>query len=108
MRNLLYISTLVVLGACGMSEDKFADKFVDAYCDAWDGCNTSTDCPVKAGESDDSDDSCEYDKKKAKECIKGDFTCNDEFGEGMEFVEPPSVCADVFKCEGADDEGGDE
>lgn len=102
MKNLLYISTLVVLGACGYSEEKFADDFVESYCAAWDTCNTAgADCPVTASEGDSTElpEGCEYDSKQAKECTKGEFGCDDSLGEGLEFVTAPAACETVVVCE---------
>ena len=91
MRNLLLMSSLLALGACGMSEDKFADKFAEAYCDQISECGVDIDCPEAGGTE--VPDTCEYDKGNAKDCINGEWGCDDN-----DFPTIPDACANVYDC----------
>lgn len=99
MRNLLYLSTLVGLGACGLSEEKFWEKFETSYCSSWDECHTGDNpCPFLGGPAEYAESECDFDPKLARACLNGEYTCDDSFGIGNEFVLPPPECDEVYLC----------
>lgn len=107
MRYALVLATLA-LAACGGSEDRYWDRFENTYCEAYDACHTGdAQCPFALSYDRPDDLSCVYDKKKARDCLKGEFVCNAEFGAGNEWIDAPEVCAEVYSCNvrdtGADD-----
>lgn len=96
MRNLMFVSALFGLAACGPTEESFSEDFVTAYCDAWTACNTTTDCPVSSGGTTTTTgtSTCDFDKAAASDCLDGEFTCNTDV-PGFEYVEAPAACANV-------------
>ena len=95
MRNL-FISAALLLAACGPSEDSFSEDFLAAACDA--GCELDSEfyCnpPEATGTTDATTETeCEFDKKAAKDCLNGEFTC-DETG----LTVAPAECANVYSC----------
>ncbi len=104
MKNKLILSSILVLAAC-LSESKFTEKFGEKLCEEYETCNADIECTTGDDDDDTSTADCTFDKKKAKECLDGDYVCNDEFGEGFEFVETPAACADVYTdCGGTGDD----
>jgi len=100
MRIVLGAVTIALIGcACARGDKKFSEKFGERLCDAYAECRPDVVCETDAlGDFEPSD--CSYDKEASKDCLDGDFRCNDDFGEGFEFVEIPDVCAAVFTdCE---------
>lgn len=103
MKNMMFISALVALAACGMSEDKFADKFADKACET---CESWCDLPEGDDSGEDATADCDFDSKAAKECLKADWTC-ETIGEGdaaIEFPDLPAVCGTVYDCGSGDDD----
>jgi hypothetical protein len=97
MKKLLIGATLV-LGACGLSQDKFEEEFGAKYCEANNACLEAAelepiDCDAAVDGGDDvAEVECEYDAGAAKECLDAIDTAEcDELG----FLPLPSVCADV-------------
>ncbi len=90
MRTLITISSLLALSAC-MSEAGFEKKSLanceEAACADMD-CNAGSDIEIP--------DTCEFDAKAAKDCIKGEWTCSGD--EGFDYVVAPDACLDVYVC----------
>jgi len=86
-------------GLFGMSEERFSAAFGEKLCAEYESCNRDVDCdPSGMG----STIECDYDAAKAMECLNGDYTCNDEFGEGFEFIEVDLACMDIYtNCSGS-------
>lgn len=98
MRHVFVLATLV-LSACGTSEDRYWERFETTYCEAYDECHTGDGrCPFSGNYVKPDDLSCTFDKKKARECLKGDFVCHSDFGLGSEWIAAPEVCAEVYAC----------
>ena len=111
MRNLvLAAATTLTLVGC-LSQSAYEEKFVEKYCEEWKACNTATpdDCPMEGSGTGtttaEAEDNCDYDSGAAKDCLNGEWTCNDEF-EGFEVPVPPAVCADVCGDVSGDTDGG--
>lgn len=109
-----WLGILGIAWGCGMSEDRFITKFANASCEALAECDSEAlvdhwgdqaGCTVAYGDflrtwSVDCDD---YDKKKAKACIKAlkSMDCGD-LEDGVLTEE----CEDVWSdCEGHDTGG---
>lgn len=93
MRNLMVISSLFFVAACGLSQEKFEEQFAEKFCEEWAACNTTTECPTGTGTGTGTTE-CDFDKAAAKDCLDGEWTCNTDF-PGFEFPVPPAACADV-------------
>jgi len=83
-------------GLFGVSEDVFLGQFANRLCDEYTTCNPDITCDV-----DDSAESaiyaaCTYDPESAAECLAGDYTCDESFGDGFEFVVVPEACGRVY------------
>ena len=89
MRNL-FISAALLLAACGPSEDSFADDFLANACDA--ACDDSEFYCNPGDSTTDGTSSveCDFDKKAAKDCLNGEFTCDGE--EGATYTVAPAAC----------------
>lgn len=108
MRFALVLATLA-LAACGGSEDRFWDKYENTYCESFDACHTGdTPCPFSLHNAQPDPLYCTFDAKKARECLKGDFVCNDAFGPGNEWVDAPAVCDEVYTCTNPDTDAPDD
>ncbi len=103
--NKFFIASLVLLGACGLSEDKFADSFNEKLCDKLTECNPDAECP-EADDGDDADTAdCTFDAKIAQECLDAidAQTCDEEtMTPGLDWLD---ACAEVYDCP---EEGGEE
>jgi len=93
MKKILSVAALAMLVGCGMSEDSFKDKSLEATCQWLVDCfSLFADVDTCISESDTGtvDESCEYDAKKAKECVDDleALTCDD--------TEAPASCLDVY------------
>lgn len=91
MRNLVYAAAAVSLAGC-LSEEAYNTKYAEKYCEEWDACGVATPCPQDGmGES---DESCDFNRKAANDCLKGEWTCSDGL-EGYNFPSPPAACDNV-------------
>ena len=107
MKNVLVLSSIFALAACGLSQSKFEEKFGEKICEEYATCNADVECSTSGDDDDGGAECADYDKKKAKECLDGTYTCNDEFGEGFEFLEIPDACLAVCGGGGDDDDDDD-
>lgn len=108
MKKLL-IGATVMLAACGLSEDKFAEDFETKFCDALTVCGT--ECPDTSDGEDGEDTTadCEFDKDKAQDCLDGlDAITEDDCDETTGFFTVPTACGEVYDCPAADGEDGEE
>ena len=97
--GILAVAIAVFGCACARADKKFSERFGDKLCEAYETCRPDVICETDAlGDFEISD--CTYDRKASRDCLDGVFTCNDDFGEGFEYVEIPDICAEVFTdCE---------
>ncbi|MCA9492682.1 MAG: hypothetical protein KC621_22265 [Myxococcales bacterium] len=94
MRNLVTLAAVASLAGC-LSEAKYNEKYATKYCEEWVACAVATECPVDStGTSAEEDSSCDFDRKAANDCLKGEWTCSDGL-EGYQFPEPPAACDNV-------------
>lgn len=92
--NKIWVASLVLLGACGMSEEKFQEKSCERAVDCASELGfelTQEDCLTAVKEF--TPDGCDYDAKAAAKCWKAssDLACDS--------TESPSECEDVYVCE---------
>jgi hypothetical protein len=73
--------------------EEFEEEFVDLFCSEWEACNTATSCPTSEGTSSGTQD-CDFDPDAARECLDGEWLCNEEF-PGFEFPVAPAACSSV-------------
>jgi hypothetical protein len=95
MHRHIAVAALLLLAACGMSEGKFLKKVVDVACAACEG-EDAFECAAFE-ESWTGLEGCEYDPKAAKECAKGEWTCNTNTPP-IVFPDRPSACDKVYEC----------
>ncbi|MCB9687302.1 MAG: hypothetical protein H6738_14145 [Alphaproteobacteria bacterium] len=94
MRNLVYLAAVASLAGC-LSEAKYNQKYAEKYCEEWAACGVATECPIDStGTSAEDDGSCDFDRKAANDCLKGEWTCSDGL-EGYNFPETPAACDNV-------------
>lgn len=104
MRRLPALLLLPVLGC--LDYESFLQKKHERYCEEMATCNPDFECNVPTvndtGYAVDLVD-CDFDKKMARDCLNGIWTCTDQFGE-IEFRYPvgPEACHAV--CGNAVDE----
>ena len=94
--RVLTSSILLVSVGC-LSEARFNEKYAEKKCEEFERCVTSGgSCgELGTGSTTTADPvECEFDKAAARECLRGVWTCDDQF-EGYEFPIPPSACASV-------------
>ena len=100
MKNLLALSSLFALAACGLSSSKFDEKFEEKFCSEWEACNSDFSCDSTATGTTTVDLSdCDFDKAKAKSCLDGDWTC-DTTNTAFPIVMMPDDCLTVYTCGG--------
>lgn len=98
MRFALVLAT-VVLAACGSAEDRFWEDYEETYCAEYHACHTGdAPCPFEQTYTRPDPLACAFDKKAARQCLNGDFVCNDAFGPGVEWLAAPEICDEVFTC----------
>ena len=70
-RALFLIATALFLAACGMSEETFAEKAATLSCERTEECSGGLiTCTVtEPDEGEEEEYECDYDRKKAKECL---------------------------------------
>lgn len=105
MKNLLIGATLV-LGACGLSQDKFEEDFAATFCEKNNTCLEAAelptiDCDADVEVDDVEEVECDYDAAAAKDCL--DQLDTAECSE-LGFLEVPSVCADVCTVSASTDD----
>ncbi len=106
MRELGGLALILVLCSCGgetedtdlnlTEEQSFDKQFGETLCTATEVCNPTTPCDPETNLL--ISEGCDFDEDYAQECLDGEYLCNDEFGDGMEFIEVPPVCALVYDC----------
>jgi len=79
-----------------LSPQAFSEQFADKLCSEYASCNPEIECSTDEAET--LPEECSFSSDAADACLDGDFLCNDEFGNGFEFVEVPSACESVFDC----------
>jgi len=87
-------------GATGgaLTRERFAELFEEKLCAEYATCNPDIECQSTGSSG---ADDCDYNRNMAQQCLNGTYVCNDEFGEGFEFVEVPAACGSVFtNCPG--------
>lgn len=101
-QSLLTLAALAaVLQGC-LDYEGFLRKKKDKYCETLAKCNPDLPCtiagPTDTGYGDFED--CDFDAGAARDCLRGEWTCSDEFGS-QEFSYPlsPDICADVCRSE---------
>ncbi len=77
-----------------LTRQEFSEAFGDLLCAEYALCNPDIDCISDPQPGDAA--GCDFDPIAAAACLAGEYICNDEFGEGFEFVETPPACAEVF------------
>lgn len=112
------IGAAVLLGACGISEDKFTEDFGSTFCEKTNECleaegldTIDCDADTEDGEAA-ADVECDFDPAAAKDCLS-ELDAAECDGP---VISTPSVCADVFtNCttgedgeDGEDTDGGDD
>lgn len=119
MRHPILI--LVLLAACGVSEDRFVRDLTEADCayalacfdDAilnFKGYSDQAACEVLQGPFNAAlpVDCAVYDKKKARECLKAVRERPCEPSDDPDDLARPAVCDEVFtSCEARDTDAGD-
>lgn len=108
------VPVLLLLGACGVSEEKFQEQYAEKACtltmecsadesggfffDSQEECESFFALALSLGT-----DGCDYDKKAAKDCLNAldEATC-DNAGDELE-----STCAEVYTGDECGMSGGD-
>jgi len=81
-----------------LTEAEFVVLFPDRLCTAYANCNPNIQCDGSAA---DLAPECTFHDDAAAACVYGDFTCNNQFGQGFEFIEVPLACGQVYtNCPG--------
>ena len=109
MNRITSLVALVALVGCSVSEEKFAEQAAEIACQQAEECDTlaglsAEDCQTTLQEFYDAaltDESCEYDGRAAKKCLK---EMKGMVGDCEAEVEEDSACEDV--CGGGSDDTG--
>jgi len=106
IRPPVWALALLTLAGCGMSPKKFAKEYAKGACSYFAECEPDyleyyggdeKECVEEYEDYYDADDyeDCEFDKKKAKECIKA----IKELGKSCSFDDVDyDACNDVYDC----------
>ena len=97
MKTPTLVPILLALAACGIPEGDFTDRYGERFCEEQVQCNADLPCEEDAGIIEQTE-ACDYDPRRAKDCLNADFVCDDSVKGG---VIPPEVCIDVWDCSGA-------
>lgn len=83
-----------------MSEEDFAADYMDKYCEELTTCGSEFECADTTGTATGtttSEITCEFDSAAAKDCLDGEWTCDDT----LKLPVPPSECGSVYtNCTG--------
>ena len=92
MRHLPFLVLLPIVGCLDYSS--FLQQRGERYCEEMAICNPDQPCvvpdPVDTGYTA-ATGACEFDRKLARDCLKGTWTCNTEF-VGFEYPVGPAAC----------------
>ena len=95
MYRFAIVAAALMIAGCGVSESKFGTKAGELTCEKLAECDVVEEqaCLDLLDEAEEPDVECDYDKKKAKECLDG-IKAAECPAEGMGFLDVPA-CADV-------------
>ena len=91
-----FLLIAVVLAGCNLSPEEFTEKKRDLQCEVCDG-KGNFDCEQIPEESPEDMAGCDYDEEAARECLKGNWSCNTDTPP-IVFAESPEICDDVWDC----------
>jgi len=80
-----------------MTPAKFNKLFYEIFCAEMADCNPDIECSDGGSTT---MPECTFDAAMARQCLNGEYVCDDSFGEGFEFVIVPAACAEVYDCGG--------
>src|SRR5687768_1665108 len=95
LRDLGLVLGIATLGGC-LSPEEYPLKYEEKYCEEWAECNAGP-CSIPTASAVQIPDGCDFDRGEARDCLKADWACNDEF-PGFEYPTPAEACSRVSAC----------
>jgi|Wag4MinimDraft_19_1082662.scaffolds.fasta_scaffold49889_2 hypothetical protein len=110
MNRITSLVALFALVGCSVSEEKFAEQYAELACQSAEECDalggqSVEDCQTALQEFFEAavtDDSCEYDGRAAKKCLK---EAKGNVGDCDAEAEEDSACEDICGGASSDDTG---